>query len=135
MTIRWQIAALLLAGAGAAAQAPLANDSAQRREMKRADLAGAPGMEVVASIAEYKPGESIARHLHHGIESAYVVQGATVQPNNGAPPIVLATGASLLNLRDVPHGGFKVTGSSALILYTVHIVDKGKPLYDEAAQP
>ena len=104
-------------------------DSPQRIEQKRADLSGAPGMEVIASVGEYKPGESIELHIHHGIEAAYVVQGAMVQAA-GRDPSPLPTGASLLNLRDVKHGGFKVVGDTSLKLFTVHIVDKGKPLYD-----
>ena len=104
-------------------------DSPQRIEQKRADLSGAPGMEVIASVGEYKPGESIDLHIHHGIEAAYVVQGATVQAP-GRDPSPLPTGASLLNLRDVKHGGFKVVGDTSLKLFTVHVVDKGKPLYD-----
>jgi hypothetical protein len=35
-----------------------------------------------------------------------------------------------MNLRDVAHGGFKVVGDKTIKLLTVHIVDKGKPLYD-----
>ena len=104
-------------------------DSPQRVEQKRADLSGAPGMEVIASIGEYKPGDSIDLHIHHGIEAAYVVQGASVQ-TPGKDSTMLPTGASLLNLRDVKHGGFKVVGETPLKLFTVHIVDKGKPLYD-----
>ncbi|MBS0399888.1 MAG: cupin domain-containing protein, partial [Proteobacteria bacterium] len=38
--------------------------------------------------------------------------------------------STLLNLRDVKHGGFKVVGDAPLKLFTVHIVDKGRPLYD-----
>ncbi len=104
-------------------------DSPQRVEHKRADLSGAPGMEVIASIGEYKPGDGIGLHLHHGIEAAYVIQGALVQAP-GRDPSPLPTGASVLNLRDVKHGGFKVVGDTSLKLFTVHIVDKGKPLYD-----
>jgi quercetin dioxygenase-like cupin family protein len=114
---------------GLAAQTP--GDSPQRVEQKRTDLTGAPGMEVIASIAEYKPGEGIPLHLHHGIEAAYVVQGSSVQVP-GKEPMVLATGATLLNLRDVVHGGFKVVGDTSLKLFTVHAVDKGKPLYDSS---
>lgn len=105
------------------------NDSPQRVEQKRADLSGAPSMEVIVSVAEYKPGESIDLHVHHGIEAAYVVQGASVQVA-GKDPMALATGGSLLNLRDVKHGGFKIVGDTPLKLFTVHVVDKGKPLYD-----
>jgi quercetin dioxygenase-like cupin family protein len=104
-------------------------DSPQRKELKRVDLSGAPGMEVISSISEFKPGETLPRHIHHGIETGYVVQGAMVQVP-GQAPMMLATGAPILNLRDVPHGGFKVIGPGSLILYTAHIVDKGKPLYD-----
>ena len=106
-------------------------DSPQRVELKRADLSGAPGMEVITSTAEYKPGETIHLHFHHGLEAAYIVQGARVQVP-GKDPMQLATGSSLLNLRDARHGGFTVVGDTALKLYTVHIVDKGKPLYDHS---
>jgi len=41
--------------------------------------AGAPGMEVIASVAEYKPGDSLGLHSHYGVEVAYVLQGASVQ--------------------------------------------------------
>ena len=108
-----------------------AQDSPQRKELRRVDLSGAAGMEVVSSISEFKPGEELPRHLHHGVEAGYVVQGAMVQ-NPGQPPAMLATGAPILNLRDVVHGGFKVIGPTNLILFTVHTVDKGKPLYDWA---
>jgi quercetin dioxygenase-like cupin family protein len=106
-------------------------DSPQRVEQKRTDLSGAPGMEVIASIGEYKPGDGIELHLHHGVEAAYVLQGAMVQAP-GREPAMLPTGATSLNLRDVKHGGFKVVGDTPLKLFTVHVVDKGKPLYDYA---
>ena len=123
----------LLFGLGVATGqlAKTSTDSPQRVEQRRADLTGAPGMEVIASVAEYKPGDSLGLHTHHGVEAAYVVQGASVQPQ-GKEPIVLRTGATLLNLRDVKHAGFKVVGDTSLRLFTVHIVDKGKPLYDYA---
>jgi quercetin dioxygenase-like cupin family protein len=111
------------------AVAAQAQDSPQRKELKRVDLSGATNMEVVSSISEFKPGEELPRHLHHGVEAGYVVQGAMVQVP-GQAPTMLATGAPILNLRDVVHGGFKVIGPGNLILYTTHVVDKGKPLYD-----
>ena len=105
------------------------SDSPQRVEQKRTDLSGAPGMEVIASTAEYRPGEELGRHFHHGVEAAYVVQGARVQ-SPGQEARTIATGATILNLRDVKHGGFKVVGDTSLKVFTVHVVDKGKPLYD-----
>jgi len=123
--------ALYVLGVGTGLVAQTYSDSAQRVEQKRADLSGAPNMEVVASVAEYKPGDEVGLHVHHGIEAAYVVQGATVQ-SPGKDPAKMPTGLTSLNLRDVMHGGFKVVGDTPLRLFTVHIVDKGKPLYDYA---
>ena len=107
----------------------LAQDSPARKELKRVDLEGVPGMEVVSSITEYKPGDTVAAHLHHGVEAGYVVQGAMIQLP-GKEPTMLPTGAAVMNLRDVMHAGFTIVGDTALKLFTVHIVDKGKPLYD-----
>jgi quercetin dioxygenase-like cupin family protein len=123
--------AILVFGLGVATGivAQTRTDISQRVEQKRADLSGAPGMEVIASTAEYKPGEGIDLHFHHGVEAAYVLQGARVQ-YPGKDPVTLATGTTVMNLRDVKHGGFKVVGDTSLKLFTVHIVDKGRPLYD-----
>ncbi len=55
------------------AVAAQAQDSPQRKELRRVDLSGAAGMEVVSSVSEFKPGEELPRHLHHGVEAGYVV--------------------------------------------------------------
>lgn len=117
-----------------AALAAQLGDSPNRTELHRADLSGAPGMEVIASIVRFKPGETAPLHSHHGIEAAYVVHGALVQ-YPGRPPQMLKTGTTLFNLRDVVHSGFKVIGPDTLEIYTVHIVDKGKRLYELASKP
>ena len=105
-----------------------AQESSARKELKRADLSGAPGMEVVMSITEYKPGDELALHIHHGVEAGYVLEGGMIEIP-GKPPMAIPTGASVMNLRDVPHG-FKVVGDKTIKLLTVHVVDKGKPLFD-----
>jgi len=104
-------------------------DSPQRVEQKRTDLSGAPDMEVIASISELKPGESLGLHSHHGVEMLYVLQGAKVQLP-GKEPMTLATGTTGMNLRDVNHAGWTVVGDTSLKLFMVHVVDKGKPLYE-----
>jgi hypothetical protein len=120
---------LFVLGLAAGLVAQTTGDSPNRHEQRRTDLTGATGMEVIASIVEYKPGETATIHLHHGIEAGYVVTGSTVQ-FSGKEPLVMASGATFLNLRDAKHGGFKVIGDQPLKLFTVHVVDKGKPLYD-----
>ena len=106
-----------------------AQDSSGRKELRRVDLSGAPGMEVVLSLGEYRPGDAIALHIHHGVEAGYVLEGGMVGMP-GEPPSALSTGTPIMNLRDVPHAGWTVVGDKTIKLLTVHIVDKGKPLYD-----
>jgi quercetin dioxygenase-like cupin family protein len=86
-------------------------------------------MEVVISVVEAQPGELLARHIHHGEESFYVLQGATVETPDGKQ-IKLETGAAGINHRDVPHAGVKVVGATPFKYLAVHVVDKGAPLYD-----
>jgi quercetin dioxygenase-like cupin family protein len=126
---KWMLAAIAAGATVALVNLAHAQDSPERKELKRTDLGGTTNMEVILSTAEYKPGENIPRHIHHGVEAFYVLQGATVETPDGKK-IQLATGTGNMNLRDVPHAGFKVVGDTPLKLLTVHIVDKGAPLYD-----
>ncbi len=116
----------LLSTASASAQ-----DTFTRTELRRTDLSGAPGMEVVLSVSELKPGDAIPAHFHHGIETGYIIEGGMIQLP-GQEPSELVTGAPVLNLRDAIHAGYTVVGDKTIKLLTVHIVDKGKPLYDES---
>ncbi|MEK9766985.1 MAG: hypothetical protein VW274_10970 [Thalassolituus sp.] len=116
-------------GAATVVTAQKYSDSTQREEKHRADLSAADDMEVIVSVAEYQPGEMIRRHFHHGLEAAYVINGAEVTaPGKGA--FTLPTGKTVLNLREAVHGGLTVSGDNSLSLFTVHIVDKKAPLYD-----
>jgi quercetin dioxygenase-like cupin family protein len=103
-----------------------ASAQTNRTELKRADLTGT-NMEVIVAIVEVPPGNSLDRHSHHGEEAVYVLEGATLLlPDGSERPF--PNGAAVINVRDVPHAGFKVGGDKPLKMLTVHIVDKGKPL-------
>jgi hypothetical protein len=54
--------------------------------------------------------------------------GASLETPDGKP-VTLAAGTASINVRDVPHGAFKVIGDKTLKLLTVHIIDKGKPMF------
>ena len=87
-------------------------------------------MEVIISVIENQPGETIARHIHHGEEAFYVLQGATLETADGKQ-ITLPAGAGAINPRDVAHAGLKVLGTTPFKYLAVHIVDKGAKLYDD----
>ena len=97
-----------------------------RTELKRADLTG-KDMDIIVTLVEVPPGDTIDRHIHPGEETVYVLEGATVGLPDGKQ-IPFPTGAATINARDVPHAGFKVVGDKTLKMLTVHIVDKGKPV-------
>jgi quercetin dioxygenase-like cupin family protein len=84
-------------------------------------------MEIVVGLVEVPPGASSLLHTHPGEEAFYVVDGATAERPDGTP-VVFEAGTGRINVRDVPHGAFKITGDKTLKLLTVHIVDKGKPM-------
>ena len=105
-----------------------AQDYAGRKELKRSDLTGT-NMEVIVSISETRPGETLPRHIHNGEEVFYALEDTTLELPDGKHISVIAGNAGI-SVRDVPHGGVKVVGDKTLRLLTVHIVDKGKPLYD-----
>lgn len=106
-----------------------AQDSPYRKELKRADLTGT-NMEVITSMNEIPPGQASALHIHHGEESYYVVEGGMVELPDGKQ-VPFPTGTTSINPRDVPHGAFKVVGDKPVKYLSVHIVDKGAPLYDK----
>ena len=109
----------------AALVGPVHADSIQRTELKRSDLTN-KDMDVIVTIVEVPPGETLGRHIHPGEEVVYVLEGATLElPDATQRPF--PTGAATINMRDVPHAGFKVVGDKSLKMLTVHIVDKGKP--------
>ncbi len=56
-----------------------------RTELRREDLSGAPGMEVVVSLATLAPGDEMPSHFHHGIETGYVLRGGMVEAPGRAP--------------------------------------------------
>jgi len=101
-----------------------------RQELKRADLTGT-NMEIIVSVVDVPAGNSLPRHTHHGEEAVYVLDGATLALPDGKE-IQFPTGAAVINVRDVPHAGFKITGDKTLKMLTVHIIDKGKPMMEPA---
>ena len=102
------------------------SNGTNRTELKRGDLTGT-NMEIIIAVLEVPPGSGIDQHTHPGEEAVYVLEGATLQFPDGKE-VSRPSGQAGINVRDVPHAGYKVVGDKPLKLLTVHIVDKGKPM-------
>jgi quercetin dioxygenase-like cupin family protein len=118
---------IALVGLGLTCSAAAQAQTSKRTELTKGDLTGT-NMEVVVGLVEVPPGAAGLLHTHPGEETYYVVEGASVETPDGKP-LTLATGVAKINQRDVPHGAFNVIGNKTLKLLTVHIVDKGKPMF------
>ena len=125
---KWMLAAIALGATVALVNLAHAQDSPLRHEIKRADLSGT-NMEVIESIVEVPPGQASALHIHHGEEAFYVIEGGKIELPSGKQ-VDMVTASGSINKRDVPHGAFKNAGDKPIKILTVHIVDKGAPLYD-----
>ena len=112
-----------------AVQALHAQGAINRVELRKADLTGVSGTEVIMATLEVPPGATVPRHFHHGDEFLYVLEGGSFQAP-GQDPVTFNPGASLHFPREVPHGGFTVIGDKTIKVLTLHIVDKGKPLVE-----
>jgi quercetin dioxygenase-like cupin family protein len=98
----------------------------KRTELQRHDLTGT-NMEVIVATVEAPPGAVLPWHFHYGEEAVYVLQGAMVETVDGKQQMS-ETGSAYINVREVPHGGYKVIGNMPLKVLTIHIVDKGKQM-------
>ena len=99
----------------------------KRTEIGRTPVSGAPGKEIVVQLVEIPPGATSPRHYHNGEEVFYVLDGGTVQAPN-KPAVDRKAGEHGINLREVPHAGYKNVGDKTIKIMSVYVVDTGKSL-------
>jgi quercetin dioxygenase-like cupin family protein len=114
---------LALAAALAVAQAP----GVKRTVLQRADVAGPEAKECVFGMADIEPGQSVGKHIHHGFEVAYVVQGQVDLMIDGEETRHLKAGDSYRVDVHRPHDA-RNTGSEPVRVVASWVVEKGKPL-------
>ncbi len=115
--------------AAEAQQAPAAvtqgASNIKRTPLQKFDVPGT-NMETVMAMAEIVPSVMIGRHMHPGIESAYLLEGEVVLMVDGQPDKTLKAGDSWQIPVGVPHDG--KTGAAGAKLVVTYVVEKGKPL-------
>jgi quercetin dioxygenase-like cupin family protein len=125
------IAGLAMFGGGVAdAQQPPAAATQGASNIKRTPLQkfDVPGtnMETVMAAVDIVPNVMIGRHMHPGIESAYLLEGDVTLIVDGQPDKTLKAGESWQIAVGVPHDG--KTGATGAKLIVTYVVEKGKPL-------
>ena len=118
------ILALALALAASAASAQVPAPALTRTVIDRADV---PAGEAVQGKTEVPAGVSSGKHIHHGVELVYVIDGAIEFVVEGQPTRVLKAGDTVFIRREVPHEA-RGLGPGPTRLASSWIVDKDRPL-------
>ena len=86
----------------------------------------AAGYETIEARIEIPPSSIVARHIHFGIETSYVIEGSIMLDVQGVGPKTFAAGEGFQVPPRTPHGG--KSGDKPSVLIGVYVVEKGKPL-------
>lgn len=120
-------AGFFLATAVEAENAPTAG--LKRTLLKKTD-GPADGYVTVEMKIEIEPDAPIARHIHPGVESGYVLEGGTELAVDGASVVMLKPGDAYQVPTAVPHSG--KNGPAKTVIAATYVVEKGKPLASPA---
>ncbi|HEX9590904.1 MAG TPA: cupin domain-containing protein, partial [Bradyrhizobium sp.] len=90
-----------------------------------------PGYVTIIVEAEIETGVTVARHMHPGIESAFIIEGGLELPIEGQPTRALKPGDGFVAPPNTPHAGGKI-GDKKTKIASTYVVEKGKPLASPA---
>ena len=97
-----------------------------RAEVLRHDF-GDAGREAVQVRVDFAPGAAFPKHVHPGVEIAYVLEGKMEYQLDVQPPVTLKAGDALFIPAGAAHSA-KNTGSGTAVELATYIVEKGKPV-------
>jgi quercetin dioxygenase-like cupin family protein len=98
-----------------------------RTVLQRVDDPGAKTHEAVMAAVDFQPGGSPGRHMHHGVEIGYVLDGAIVVEQQGRQPVTKKAGEFFQIDAGATHDA-KNTAKTAAKILAIYLVEKGKPL-------
>jgi quercetin dioxygenase-like cupin family protein len=108
---------------------PMATKGIKRKVLQQTD-GPVEGYVTVMVLAEIEAGDTVSRHTHPGIESAYTTEGGGVLSVDGQPDKATKPGDVFQVPAGTPHS-FKC-GDKTTRLNVTLVVEKGKPLASPA---
>jgi quercetin dioxygenase-like cupin family protein len=87
----------------------------------------------ITVMVEIKPGATVPRHTHPGIEMAFVLEGEGDLLADGQPDKHLKAGDSSQMPAAVPHSARNTNAGKPWKLIVTYVVEKDKPLASPAA--
>lgn len=98
-----------------------------RTVLQRVDDPGGKTHEAVMASVEIAAGANAGRHMHHGVEIGYVLDGSVVIEHQGRPPATKKAGEFFQIDASATHDARNTGGAPAKLL-AIYLVEKGKPL-------
>jgi quercetin dioxygenase-like cupin family protein len=102
-----------------------------RTVLQRVDVPNSTTHETVMATAVLDPGASAGRHMHHGVEIGYVLEGSVVFEHEGRQPVTKKAGEYFQNDVAAAHDA-RNTGTTPAKILAIYVVEKGKPLAEPA---
>jgi quercetin dioxygenase-like cupin family protein len=111
--------------AATAVEAEMPPAGIKRKILRRID-GPTPDFETIIALAEIEPGFHVPRHIHPGIESAYIVAGVAVLSVDGRADRAVRAGDTLQVAARTPHQ--LQNGGKPLRIVSTYILEKGQPI-------
>lgn len=125
-TLRLMAALLVVGGGFALAPAQAEIQGIGRTEVQRHDFQDARH-EASQVRVDFAPGAGFPKHVHPGVEIAYVIEGTVEYQLGDQAPITLHAGESVYIPEGTPHSAKNVGTTKASELAT-YLLEKGKPV-------
>ncbi|HYH00055.1 MAG TPA: cupin domain-containing protein [Terriglobales bacterium] len=98
--------------------------------LKRADVAGAQGMEAILVLRELPPGAESGKHTQSGTEIVYILDGSSTLEIAGKPAQTLKPGEAFSTTAGQVHNVKNASASAPARALAFYIAKKGARLED-----
>lgn len=120
-------ASLMAPGCGVANAEPSPGQEVVREILQTTPIEAPVPQNAVTGLVVFPPGSSAGHHIHHGVESGYVLSGELEIIKDGQPPHTYGPGQTFVTTRDHPHIS-RNTGAVETRAIVTWIVDVDAPL-------
>jgi quercetin dioxygenase-like cupin family protein len=107
--------------------APAQNPRVDRELLQAIPIEAPVPQHAVTGVVIFSPGSAERHHLHHGIESGYVLSGEVEVVSDGEPSRIYRSGEKFIIYRDHPHIS-RNPGTTEASVLGIWIIDADKPL-------
>lgn len=103
MAMALAAASVMVPGCAVSSAEPVAGQEVVRDILQTTAIEAPVPQNAVTGLVIFPPGSSAGHHVHHGVESGYVLSGELVIVKDGEPPHTYGPGETFVTTRDHPH--------------------------------